>query len=59
MLDDSCVISCMCHSLGEASRTLIEASFSDTAYQRYSKRRDLCAGARGVAKTKILNLFPF
>jgi hypothetical protein len=59
MPEGSCMISCMCHSLGEASRTLREASSSDSAYWRCSKKGDLCAGAQGVAETKILNLFSF
>jgi hypothetical protein len=59
MLEYSCVISCMRHRLGEASRTSREASSTDSAYQRYSRKEDLCVGARVVAETKILNLFSF
>ena len=59
MLEYSCVISNMCHSLGEASRTSREASSTDSVYWRYSKKGDLCVGARVVVETKILNLLSF
>jgi hypothetical protein len=59
MLEYSCVVSSMHHNLGEASRMSREASSTDSVYQRYSRKGDLCVGAQVVAETKILNFLSF